>query len=1290
MSIKPTNKANFCKKKLQRRVKTDKIAHILKRFVCEGLLILQKIKGGTVKQSEKDQKKYNPNVGFIGNAEVQVSNYIFSTKRLRTAYKHAQPIADRLMKKDISGHYTESRKVTKFLKNRDLTFSKKTASGEYKTFVVPCTTTVVPMQKSIFNEVEVAAQKLVISLRRVIQDIYSSKDIQSSEFVKSLPTSVRDIFVHAIETSPNYFPQFHHKNMKDYPFFDNVGLDLVLVEDYLSKSAQLPELVANKKIEDLPGLPFRILELNAGSPSGASNNMNVLEGIYDQAPEILENLGKLMPNDHFEILGETYKSLGEYWTNKTDAVQILLPPGGQNGAAPEIHQLAAYSGLIYADADQLYCDEKGYIRLRTVSKNNPIVNAIYSRINADSALFDPKKDLVMKDPDSGEPLYLRDGLILDSEEEGKLVKDENGNPIPLESSYAIPGIIDAIINRKIYMGGLNRILDNKIILATLTHYAPKFFAADIEKAGLSLSVGHQIQPPQTLPPTIKSVEAIEKNPDEWVVKAPELAGGQGVYILKTLSKAEKQKVLKMIRQNPQDFAYQQLVKIARIPVAVQRKAEGFKFANLAADIRTWVFFGAGEGALPRMSHNALVRYAPQEKGKMSSIVNTSAGGGYAPFVIVDDTNDKSAVSAKELTKSKRPVVLHTEAPVFVAAQIIQIARMLKEANRLLSAEVTLAFELLILARGMRNQLKEILSFLHPRSIEGIYQVIDLLESKMSKSEVKNYQVFISENQIELTQALFKLSKDFSLKPVRDILDNIQALNLDIVTLKYTSKERELDLIQITKLEALAKTTKSKKHQKAILEIAKTIAKTVNKELPNRVLTKASKRKVLAHLETFCAKAKSRLEASPALNELANLLSLDADVTQLQFETLYLGERDIDMDIKVATQSEMRTGKLLIQSDFVSDELKAAKADWEKTLNKSYKVDLLKREDFIKTARKKHFKKHPKLARYQELIDSKSSSKQDLIELLDIAPYAKFNIQNFAMEQGISVEDVFTTSLEPNRISLLSTKELKELKLANREHAGECFAKKKVSHGLFSNSDVFVWLRSELDPFTLLYTAGHELIHYQQIMRTMRAEKNALAGGDISLAKFLNYYGNFLGANQRTVESMNSDMASTRKPLYGYVDLLINHKDSEIVKVLDEAIRSGDAAWEEKLSEFGSLFSYVMANNTGTRVKALQEVLPALENAKNILFAQELGLEVSMNAVQAAMPTANESQVAEYMTELIATAYSPNPNWEGMRIIASHQYYGVSFNRAEKPENNLKLVPQVTAVSVGNSYNQTQQ
>ncbi|MBD65774.1 MAG: hypothetical protein CME62_11240 [Halobacteriovoraceae bacterium] len=1244
-----------------------------------------------MKQSKENRKKkYNPNLGFIGNSEVNVSNYLFSNKRLRTAYQHAKPIADRLMNEEVSNHYSESKKLTKFLKNRDLTFSKKTSSGEYKTFTVPCTTTVVPLQKSLFNDVETAAQKLIISLRAVIQDIYGARDLRSSKFVKSLPVSVRDIFIEAIETSPNYFPQLHHPNMKKYPFFDNVGLDLVLVEDYMNKSENFPNLIAKNKEDALPGLPFRILEINAGSPSGASNNMNVLEGIYEQTPEILESLGKLMPNDHFKILGETYKSLGEYWTKNKNGVQILLPPGGQNGAAPEIHQLAAYSGLIYTDPDQLFQDREGNIRLRTVDKENPIVTAVYSRVNADAALFDLDKKLLMKDPDTGEPYYLRDDLIKDNEDKGKIILDENGKPIPLQSAYAIPGVIDAIINRKIYMGGLNRILDNKIILATLTHYAPKFFSKRIQDAGLKTG-GKKILPPQTLPPTEQSVEIIKNNPDEWVVKAPELAGGQGVYILKTMSQSKKQEVLKMIEKNPREFAYQQLVKIARIPVAVQRKEIGFKFANLAADIRTWIFFGAGKDELPRMSHNALVRYAPQEKGKMSSIVNTSAGGGYAPFVIVDDVNHKNSVSARELVKPKTPVVQHTYLPVFVAASIVQVARMLKSANEILNRDETYATELLVQVYSVRSQLKEILSFIHPRAIEHVYKIIDMLETKVPKSSMKEHIEFINDNQLKIVDILKKLDNKAEFKAVRDTLDNIRVLNIDRVTLNYSKEDRALDLVILDELSNLAGMTEDGQTKFYINKLVKTIKLSVDKELPNALLTIKSKRTIQKQLQLFCIKAQKRLAKNEKTLDFAALFDLQADVSDLRFETLYLGKLDADKNIKVASQQEMRSGINLINTDYVSDELKQARLEWQKVISLSNTLEGDKRKEFLKQKRKAHFNKFPKLKRYQELIDSRNVTIEEFIELMDVAPYAKFNIERFAKQNKLELKDIFTDTLKPNRISILTTEQLKKHKLAFREHAGECFAKKKTDHGLYSDSDIFIWLRKELDPFTLIYTAGHELIHYHQVKNSMLAEKRALKDGGISMAKFLNYYGNFLGSNQRTIDKIEYDMQSQRKPLYGYADR-VGNKDLKkvVVRELDKAIRTNDLTWEKTLSRFGSLFGYMMGSSTGIKVKALQEVLPALENAKNIMFAQELGLKVDTDPIKAALPTANEHQVKNYTSEITEAVKSAKPCWEALRVIASHQYYGVSFYRADKEEDNLTLRPIVTPINVGSSYNQTQQ
>jgi len=1239
---------------------------------------------------KNSSKRYNPNLGFIGNIEVKVANYLFSAKKARKAYTHAQPVAKRILEKEVEEHFHESKKLTKFLKARDLTFSKKTAKG-YKTFTVPCTTTVVPIQKSLFNEVEQASQRLIIAMRKVLQDIYGAKDLESSEFVQSLPDSVKENFIKAIRTSPCYYPQLHHDNMKEYPFFDNVGLDLVLVEDYLQKSDSFPKLIAKNKEGELPGLPFRILELNAGSPSGASNNMNMLQGIYSQNPEILDSLGKVMPNDHFKVLGETYKSLGESWTKRKDGIQIVLPPGGSNGAAPEIHQLAAYSGLVYADADQLYQDSKGYIRLRTVCNENPVVTAVYSRVNSDSALFDPEKDLTLRDPDSGEAIYLTDALRKGPNGKPEVVKDANGNPVPLESSYKIPGAINAIVKRKLYMGGLNRILDNKLILATLTHYGPKYFANEIARKGLDPK-GTKIMPPQTLPPTAKSAEIIAKNPDEWVVKSPNLAGGQGIYILKTLPPAQRREVIKMIKKRPEEFAYQQLVKIGRIPVAVQRKADGHRFANLAADIRIWVFYGGGEDALPRMTHNALVRYAPQERGKMSSIVNTSAGGGYAPFVIIDDTNSKQSVSAKELVKSEQPKALECAIPVFVGAQIVQISRMLKVANKLLDQDSTSARELKGLLESMKAQLKEILSFLHPRSIEYIYKATDLLDAKISKREVEACMDVINRNQTEITRLSRMIEDRQYFAQIRDLMDSIRVLDMDKAYGNYSEEERALDLVLIEEIKAIGtkNTRKNTQDRKVVESIVRRLNKSANQVYPKTILGAKSRETIRTLLEKFCTTAKSRLKKASSSQEFIELLDLNANVTTLNYETLYLGKRDSDKEIKVASQYEMRTGKSLIESELIDDELKQARKDWLAHVEASKSQTPEKRSSYLAARRKEHFINYPRLQKYQELIDSPSQSVDSLIELLPIAPYAKFNIESFAKEQGLTLKEVFSSDFRPDRISILDTATLKELKLCSREFAGECFAKKRKSHGLMSNSDIYIWMRKELNPFTLLYTAGHELIHYQQIKNSMNAEKRAVKDGGVSLAKYLNYYGNFLGGNGRNVEKFQFDLQAERKPLYGYVDRLSSTPNAPIIRELKAALRSGDIEWEKKLSEYGSLFGYMTPNSPSTRVKALQEVLPALENAKNILFAQELGLEIAMDPVHAALPAANLNQVRQYSALVLEACKTPNAHWEALRVVAGHQYHGISFTRADREEDNLTLRPPVGTVAMGASYNQTQQ
>ncbi len=1247
-----------------------------------------------VKNTRKKIRPYNPNLGFIGTSKVDVSNYIFSSKRKRSPYHHSKALVRSLLSKEVSFHLKESQNLTKFIRKRDLTFQKSDANGNYKIFTVPCTTTIVPLQKSVFNTIEKAAQSLIVSLRCVIQDIYGSKTVADSLFVKSLPEDIRQIFIQAIQESPNYFKQLHHPNMKKYPFFDNVGLDLVLIEDYVEQSKDFDKILRLKKFDKLPAqLPFRILELNAGSPSGASNNMNVLEGHYEQNPDVLDSMGKLIPNDHFQVLAETYKSLGEDWTGIKNGIQVILPPGGMNGAAPEIHNLAAYSGLVYADPVQLFQDEKGHIRLRTINGSNPIVTAIYSRINADSALFDPDKGIILRDPDSNEPIYLRDSLKLGKEGEAPLVLDVNGDPIPLQSDYAVPGLLDAIINRRIYMGGLNRILDNKIILAALTTYAPKFFANRLKELGLPTS-GPKITPPETLPPKKESIKIIEKNVEDWVIKAPNLSGGTGIYIMKTLSESQKNDVMEMVRKNPYHFAFQKLVKIARIPVAMKDK-QGTRFANLAADIRLWIFYGGGAKALPKMTHNALVRYAPEEKGPMSSIVNTSKGGGYAPFVVVDDVGTPGAVSAAEFVKAKNSIPLQTHLPMFVAAQLIQVSRLASEIYHQLKSETADSYIILGLALSLKTQCREVLSFINPRSIVEIYRLIDLLETKQASSEISEYFDLINMNQIKLVRILEKLeSKNKLPKDFRDSMDQMIVLDMEIVYQCYSEENKRHDrkILRELKKQLLLKAPRNKSVQRDYQDLIKILKNSIEASFPRKVIKGKTAAHMMKLIERFMTMVRERLQNSEKAIEFAKLFSTETVHPELKFETFGLSERSLQKrhGFLTATQKEFATGELLVESDYIPLHIKEARKAWLLIEDEARKLPAEKRKKYLEKRREIHFDNFPFLRRMTEIMQLKRAGVKDLIELMPAMPYAKYNLEMFAKKQGLSIEEIFTEELTPNSISILSSKKIRDAHLSAREDAGECFAKKRKSHGLFSDSDIFIWIRKELDPLTQIYTAGHEVIHYHQIEETTKMEAKALSDGAIAQAYFLNFYGNFLGISAASLEGVSVDVSLERQPLYGLADRIIPYFFTNLITEIREGINSSQEDYNSVLNKYGSLFGYMMPNSNQVRVKALQEILPALENAKNIVFAKELGLDISWDEITSALPSANGQQVRNNKIKIQRAIRKPRPDYEALTTIGNHQFYGVSFPRKMELNKSISLRPILSTISLGNSYNQTQQ
>ena len=843
------------------------------------------------------------------------------------------------------------------------------------------------------------------------------------------------------------------------------------------------------------------------------------------------------------------------------------------------------------------------------------------------------------------------------------------------------------------MGGLNRILDNKIILAALTTYAPKYFSSKLKELGLTTS-GPKITPPETLPPKKESVKIIEKNPDEWVVKAPNLSGGSGIYIMKTLSAEAKEEVLEMIRKNPTHYAYQKLVKIARIPVAMKDR-QGTRFANLAADIRLWVFYGGGQKALPRMTHNALVRYAPEEKGPMSSIVNTSKGGGYAPFVVVDDIGTNQSVTATEFIKQKNPVPLRTHLPMFVAAQLIQVSRLAVDMKNHLKNGTADSYTMLGLALSLKTQCREVLSFMNPRAIEPVYKLIDLLEARQESMAIANYFDLINNNQLNLVSALQKLEEKNKLpRDFRERMDELLVLDQDIINQVYTDENRKHDrrILKDLKNMMVARAKENKVLLKEYRQVISILNSSIEASFPREMITGKAALNMLDLIDNFMTTVRKRLQNSEKAIEFAKLFASDVNHPELKFETFGLKESSLNKKagFLTASQKEFATGELLTESDYIPENIKEARTAWLKVEAEAKKVEAEKREKFLAKKREAHFKKYPFIARMNEIMNSKRVGVKDLIELMPAMPYAKFNLEMFAKKQGLSLEEIFTNELTPNKISILTTQKIRENHLSAQDHAGECFAKKRKSHGLFSDSDIFIWVRKELDPMTQIYTAGHEVIHFHQIEETTKSEAKALSDGAIAQAYFLNFYGNFLGVSAASLEGLSVDISVERQPLYGLADRIVPYFFSPMMTEIRAGINGSREKYDEVLNKYGSLFGYMMPNSNQVKVKALQEVIPALENAKNIRFAKEIGLDVTWDEVRSALPSANAVQLKSFGPKIMRAVKRALPDYEALTIIGNHQFYGVSFARKLDMSQSITLRPVLSTISLGNSYNQTQQ
>jgi hypothetical protein len=186
------------------------------------------------------------------------------------------------------------------------------------------------------------------------------------------------------------------------------------------------------------------------------------------------------------------------------------------------------------------------------------------------------------------------------------------------------------------------------------------------------------------------------------------------------------------------------------------------------------------------------------------------------------------------------------------------------------------------------------------------------------------------------------------------------------------------------------------------------------------------------------------------------------------------------------------------------------------------------------------------------------------------------------------------------------------------------------------------------------------------------------------------HGNFLSLAANTLESHQTDQAQVRIPVYGLADRILSQYFTPVIQDLRRGMTKGDSAYAQQLNKYGSLLGYMMPVSNAVRVKALREVVPALENAKNIIFAKECGLVIQLDEVRSALPIANKFQLDRYRILISDAAKNWKLNWEALRVIASHQYYGVMFSRADQSDENLTISSEPAPIFLNTAYNQTQQ
>jgi uncharacterized circularly permuted ATP-grasp superfamily protein len=599
--------------------------------------------------------------------------------------------------------------LTEQLARLEMSFAKKNPqTGNYdKIFKVPVNGGILPLSQQYYDELVLSTEPVMRGIRDISQRVFSEKKLTPKNLgVDHLPQREQEQIVKIIEESIYFEKALVAPQMKDYPFFSVVGFDAAL--------GRLDKVTA------------QFFEFNSGTPSGLSNNIQLLELIRKTQPELYEKFRRYLKQDEtFRILKETIDDSALSWTGRRDGISVIVGPGVYNGAHPDVSMIAHLSGMPLVQARDMYVDAAGHVRLNTgVGKAHPVVTGIYGRVEESFFLQDTRKGVAWKVPDYLDNPELgrkwghrleagvaydwkydkagqRIGVNLDSAGQPRLMESYDQMGVdPARPNVERGSFVDAILNKKLYFSGLGgRVVDDKRLFEYVSKYvAPKYTRGQKVIAG----------PPRTLRP--EEYDQFYSNPEPWVVKAPDMSGGAGIHIMPLLDHQQRRTVVESVKKDISSgsdrLSIQEFAKPGLLPSPQQLDDGSYVFGTRANDLRLFVFMDS-KGRVRAGNQSFLLRVANAGSGS----TNTSQGAGYG-IAIVADAN----ASAHALVKAGESVLLrpaHSRAtPLSVQENIQSFASILNQV--LEQPQVALLDQLIVQQRALIDVLGSDYSYMISR------------------------------------------------------------------------------------------------------------------------------------------------------------------------------------------------------------------------------------------------------------------------------------------------------------------------------------------------------------------------------------------------------------------------------------------------------------------------------------------------------------------------------------------------------------------------------------------------